>query len=65
MEQEEDEWTPPLQKLQGYYNINDDDNDDPRNIHITKTECQRDLEGPGIEFPFIGQLIKIKKQRRH
>jgi hypothetical protein len=37
MEQEEDEWTAPLQKLQGCYNINADDDDDPRKIHIFET----------------------------
>jgi hypothetical protein len=30
-------------------------------VNITKTEGQRDVEGPGVELPFIGQLIKIKK----
>jgi hypothetical protein len=33
-EQEEDEWTAPLQKLQGCYNINADEDDDPRNVNI-------------------------------
>jgi hypothetical protein len=61
LEQEEDEWTAPLQKLQGCYNINVDEDDDPRNVNITKTEGQRDIEGPGVELPFIGQPIKIKK----
>jgi hypothetical protein len=59
--QEEDEWTAPLQKLQGCYNINVDDDDDPRDVNIAETEGQRDIEGPGIELPFIGQPIKIKK----
>ena len=36
--QEEDEWTEPLQKLQGCYNINDDEDDDPRNVNIIETE---------------------------
>jgi hypothetical protein len=35
VEQEEDEWTAPLQKLQGFYNINADEDDDPRNVKIT------------------------------
>ena len=61
LEQEEDEWTVPLQKLQGCYNINVDEDDDPRKVNITKTEGQRDIEGLGIELPFIGQPIKIKK----
>jgi hypothetical protein len=47
--------------LQGCYNINADDDDDPRKIHITEIEGQRDLEGAGAELPFIGQPIKIKK----
>jgi hypothetical protein len=61
LEQEEDEWTMPLQKLQGCYNINVDEDDDPRKVNITETEGQRDIEGPGVELPFIGQPIKIKK----
>jgi hypothetical protein len=61
LEQEEDEWTAPLQKLQGCYNINVDEDDDPRNVNIVENEGQRDIEGPGIELPFIGKPIKIKK----
>jgi hypothetical protein len=61
LEQEEDEWTMPLHKLQGCYNINVDEDNDPRNVNITETEGQRDVEGPGVELPFIGQPIKIKK----
>jgi hypothetical protein len=34
LEQEEDEWTVPLQKLQGCYNINVDEDDDPRKVKI-------------------------------
>jgi hypothetical protein len=59
--QEEYEWIAPLQKLQGCYNINDDEDDDPRDVNIAETEGQRDIEGLGIELPFIGQPIKIKK----
>jgi hypothetical protein len=54
LEQEEDEWTAPLQKLQGCYNINADEDDDPRKVNITETEGQRDVKGPGFELPFIG-----------
>jgi hypothetical protein len=61
LEQEEDEWTTPLQKLQGYYNINVDEDDDPRKVNIAKTKGQRYVEGPGIELPFIRQPINIKK----
>jgi hypothetical protein len=61
LEQEEDEWTAPLQKLQGCYNINADEDDDPRKVNIAEIEGQRDVEGPGVELPFIGQPIKIKK----
>ena len=61
LEQEEDEWTMPLQKLQTCYNINVDEDDEPRKVNITETEGQRDVEGPGVEMPFIGQPIKIKK----
>jgi hypothetical protein len=61
LEQEEDEWTMPLQKLEGYYNINAAEDDDPRKVNITKIEGQRDIEGPGVELPFIGHSIKIKK----
>jgi hypothetical protein len=59
--QEEDEWMVPLQKLRGCYNINADEEDDPRKVNIIETEGQRDIEGQGVELPFIGQLIKIKK----
>jgi hypothetical protein len=30
-------------------------------VNIAETEGQRDVEGPGIELPFIGKPIKIKK----
>ena len=46
LEQEEDEWTMPLQKLQGCYNINIDEDDDPRKVNIAEKEGQRDVEGP-------------------
>jgi hypothetical protein len=61
LEQDEDEWTAPLQKLQGCYNINADEDDDPRKVNITETKVQRDVEGPEVELPFIGQPIKINK----
>jgi hypothetical protein len=61
LEQEEDEWTTPLQKLQGCYNINADEDDDPKKVNIIETKGQRDIEGPGVELPFIGQPIKIQK----
>jgi hypothetical protein len=38
LEQEEDEWIAPLQKLQGCYNINAAEDDDPRNVNITEME---------------------------
>jgi hypothetical protein len=61
LEQEEDELTAPLQKLQGCYNINVVKNNDPRNVSIIEIEGHRDIEGPGVELHFIGQPIKIKK----
>jgi hypothetical protein len=61
LEQEEDEWTAPLEKMQGCYNINADEDDDPRKVKIIEIEGQRDVKGPGVELPFIGKLIKIKK----
>jgi hypothetical protein len=61
LEQEEDEWTAPFQKLQCCYNINADEDDDLRNVNISETEGQRDIEGPGIELPFVAKPIKIKK----
>ena len=61
MEQEEDEWTAPLQKLKSFYNINADDDDDSRKVNITETEGQINVEGPRVELPFIGHPIKIKK----
>ena len=38
LEQEEDEWTAPLQKLQGCYNINGDEDDDTRKVKIVEIE---------------------------
>ena len=61
LEKEEEEWIAPLQKLQGCYNINADEYDDPRKVNITETKGQRDIEGLGVELPFIGQPIQIKK----
>jgi hypothetical protein len=60
LEQEEDEWTMPLQKLQGCYNINVVEDYDPRNVNFAETEDQIDVEGTGFEPPFFGQPIKIK-----
>ena len=37
LDQEEDEWTARLQKLQGCYNINVDEDDDPRKVNIIET----------------------------
>jgi hypothetical protein len=54
LEQEEDEWTAPLQKLQIYYNINANEDDDLRKVNIVEKESKRDVEGPGVEIPFIG-----------
>jgi hypothetical protein len=51
----------PFQKLQGCYNINADEDDDPRKVNIVETKGHKDVEGPGFELPFIGQSIKIKK----
>jgi hypothetical protein len=61
LEQEEDEWTAPFQKLQGCYHINADKDDDPRKVNIVETEGHRNVEGPRVELPFIGQPRKIKK----
>jgi hypothetical protein len=36
-------------------------NDDPRDVNIVETEGHKDIEGPGIELPFVGQPIKTKK----
>jgi hypothetical protein len=44
--QEEDDWIGPLHKLQGCYNINVEEDDDPRNVNIAKIKGQRDVEGP-------------------
>jgi hypothetical protein len=30
-------------------------------VNIIETKGQRDVEGPGVELPFIGKPIKIKK----
>jgi hypothetical protein len=40
--------------LQSFYNINVDDDDDPRKVNIIETEGQIIVEGPGVELPFIG-----------
>jgi hypothetical protein len=56
-EQEEDERTTPFQRLQDCYNINADEDDDPRNVNISETEGKRDIEGPRIELPFVGKPI--------
>jgi hypothetical protein len=61
LEQEEDEWTAPLQKLHGCYNINANEDDDLRKVNIVEIEGERDVEGIGVELPFIGKSIKIKK----
>jgi hypothetical protein len=37
LEKEEDEWIAPLQKLQGCYSINADEDNDPRNVNIIET----------------------------
>jgi hypothetical protein len=61
MAQEEDEWTAPLQKLQGCFNINVNEDDDLRKVNIAETKGQIYVEEQGVELPFIGQPIKIKK----
>jgi hypothetical protein len=61
LEKEEDEWTAPLHKLQTCYNINADKDNDSRKVNIAEIEGQRDVEGLGVELPFIGKQIKIKK----
>jgi hypothetical protein len=38
LEQEDDEWIAPLHKFQGCYNINVDEDDDPRNVNIVETK---------------------------
>jgi hypothetical protein len=54
LDQEEYEWTVPLHRLHGFYNINVDEDDDPRDVNITENEGQRDIEGTRIELPFFG-----------
>jgi hypothetical protein len=61
LEQEEDEWTTPLQKLQSCYNINANEDDDLRKVNIIEIEGQRDVEGPRVDLPFIGKSININK----
>ena len=51
----------PLQTLHTCYNINANQDDDPRKVNIIETEGQRDVEGPRVEIPFIIMPIKIKK----
>jgi hypothetical protein len=52
--QEGDEFTAPLHQLQDIYNINVDEDDDPRDVKLLETEGKRDIEGSGIELPFFG-----------
>jgi hypothetical protein len=40
--------------VKGCYNINTEEEDDPRKVKITETEGHRDVEGPRVEIPFIG-----------
>jgi hypothetical protein len=47
--------------LQIFYNINADDDGNPRKVNITETKGHIDVEGPGVELPFIGHPINIKK----
>jgi len=47
--------------LQECYHINANEDDDPRKVNIVEIEGHRNVEGPGIELPFIGQPIKINK----
>jgi hypothetical protein len=47
--------------MQGCYNNNVDEDDDPRKVIIIETEDQRDVEGPRVEIPFIRMPINIKK----
>ena len=61
MEQEEDEWATPLQILQGCYNINVDEDDDPRNVNIAEWVHCRTLmtmrfldKVEGCEVRYIG-----------
>jgi hypothetical protein len=58
---EGDKWNAPLQQLHDCYNIKADEDDDPRDVNIVETEGHRDIEGPGIELPLVGQPVKIKK----
>jgi hypothetical protein len=37
-----------LQKLQSYYNINTNEDDDLRKVNIVETEGKRDVEGLGV-----------------
>jgi hypothetical protein len=48
-------------KLQGCYNISADKDDDLRKVNIAEKKGQRDVEGPGVDLPFIEQPINIKK----
>jgi hypothetical protein len=38
LEKEEDEWTAALQKLKTLYNINANEDDDPRKVNIIETK---------------------------
>ena len=37
------------------------EDDDPRDVKNLETEGKRDIEGLGIELPFVGHPIKLKK----
>ena len=61
LEKEEDEWTVPFLKLQECYHINIDEDDDLRKVNIVETKGHMNVEGPGVELPFIGHPINISK----
>jgi hypothetical protein len=69
MEQEEDEWTAPLQKLQSCYNINADDDDNPRKVNITETEGQREWKDQELSYHLLANPSRSKRStlghRRH
>ena len=66
--QAQPEWAIQLQAALECYNFaaksdneDKDEDEDPRNTNIPKSEGTRDVEGPQLEIPAITEPIKIKK----
>jgi hypothetical protein len=52
-----------VKELLSCYHVEEEalDEDDPRNIHITEGECERQVEGPYLELEVFSMKIKVNK----